>query len=1124
MSLLSRAAPWGRWWMALAALLWMPAALCAVDAPTDVAFGRSPMPGYFGRVLQPVAAGDAMLPGTFDLHAQLALRQVPAMALESSVPLEVVPSGARTAAAGQSVRLAAPANTDLSGYDEVWVDHAAPGYCAAHLELQIDEGLQEGRSSHTTIAGMAEGRSVLFTEQPDRMPWVAKDMFYLLARQLGRSDDGRWRYAQDGDATVLQRRLQVPLDRAQTIELELPSGARIKGVNLLLSVGEHHRPSRLLTMGDVGSESLDDGMRTRFRLRVDRALAEYRQAKRPVSLAELVVFYQGAKERTLADKPLRRLSIFGLSGTGLAPAGGRTLLAPMRTEPLTTSTWRTVLDLKDVTGRWVARMPLRAAEWKAIGGPACGPELYAAHLVKLQRSRTPAYVADTAALVRTLGGPFVAQPEDRTAMEWLDIAAQLPLGRAGPVPSASEGRDGMEVDWPGWGVKWSAAGAQAQIQTVPGGLQFSNTTSVQASWNVDFRVQPDLRLHVDMASDDDDRLPEMSARVTVEGGQRYDLRGSTNQPLRLDQRVPQGARVRSIELRFDGRAQAKPWALRGLTVFRPYRLRAEDASDAPRPGWAEVPLAVRPDAATPGATWRSEESQAVVAIRSAPAAQDTYTLRWTTDADVPARQLLELRLRYALQGGTAYGYGCWLQVELQGSRGHRVEQTLCPRDGLLQVGMVQDMQQRFDEDERIVAIHWKASLYVDQPTEVRLRPALGVGVRPSVRRALAQGPLLRVDEATLAPLSAPLPLQEVLLQGRRPVWVGYGPLTVQSEQEMVPARLQDDDLFELKRVTLVSEQDPQSEAVARWRDTLRPAAPPPGLGKLHKLGLAFLAGTALWLAWRSIARHWPAWRRVLRPAAARALRMCGAAWRACERAGASLARHQPLLHFAVMVLALPLFWKAGQGGPDAPWWLGAGVSLFLTSALHLLRGLPPWGSFFVHGLWPFFGFAWLAWALGAYDVPTSLPVAAAVLAGGLWPVALAVHRLLWRMKRDLGLLAAALAAVGLACYGWGAIGAVDGGENLLITFGGLCMVAAWGCLVWSLRDGLAAWRPWLARWLYGERGGVFLAGSLLALAGSAALLALGMSQLAAHVATLSFYQLCLGAALQARTHWRAKDA
>ncbi|RAR76954.1 hypothetical protein AX018_104112 [Paracidovorax anthurii] len=1112
---------WSRWWMVPAALLWAQGALCAADVPTDVAFGRSPMPGYLGRVLQPVVAGDPLLPGAFDLQAQLALRHVPAMELESSVPLEVSVPGTRAAAAGQGVRLAAPADTDLSAYDEVWVDHAAPGHCSAHLELQTDEGLQEGRPSSSTIVGMADGKSVLFTEQPYRMPWVAKDMFYLLARQFGSSDDRRWRYAQDGDATVLQRRLQVPLDRAQAIELELPAGARVKGVNLLISVGDHHRPSRLLTMGDFTSESLDDGVRTRFRLRVDRVLAEYRQAKRPVSLAELVVFYQGPRERTLAEKPLRRLSIFSLPGTGLAPVSGRALQVPMKTGPLTASTWRTVLDLKDVTGRWVARMPLRAAEWKAIGGPACGLEPYAARLVKLKRSRTPAYVAETAALVRALGGPFVVQPEDRTAIEWLDIVAQLPLGRAGPRPPQSRGHDGAEADWPGWGVKWSAAGAQAQVDAVPGALQFAMATAVQVSWSVDFRVRPGLRLHVDMGSDDH-RLPEVSARVVVEGGQQYDVRLPASQPLRLDRRIPDGVRVRSIVLNFDTRGQAVPWALRGLTVFRPYRLDPEQVGEAPRPGWAEVPLVARPDAAEPGHTWRSEGPRAVAAIRSAPASGDMHRLQWTTDADVPARQLLELRLQYELQGTAAEG--CWLQADIRGSHGHHAERTFCPRDGLLHEGVAADMLKHFDEDERIVSVHWTASLYVDQPTEASFRPALGVGVRPSARRALAQGPVLRMEGAPMVPLSMPVPVQDALLQGRRPVWVDYGPLRIQERQEMVPALLQDDGLFELKRVTLVSDQDLRSEAVSRWREMLRPAAPAPGMGKLHKLGFAMLAGVALWLAWRVLARRAHAWLRLLRPVAERARRLCGAAWLACERARSVLARHLPLLHFAVMALALPLFWKAGRGGPGAPWLLGAGVSLFVTSALHLLRGLPPWGRFFVHCLWPFSWFAWFAWALGAYDAPSSPLVAVALLAGCFWPVAFAVHRALWWMKRGMGLLAGVLVVVGLACYGIGFIGAVDGGENVFITLGGLGMIAAWGCLVWSARDPLATWKPWLARWLYGERGGVFLAGALLALPGSAVLLALGMSQVAAHVATLFFYQLCLGAALQASVHWWRKGA
>lgn len=1129
MTLRSRARAWGRGWRGLAALLWLQAGWCGAEVPTEVAFGPSPMPGYLGHVLQPVAAGDPLLPGIFDLHAQLALRQVPAVALASSVPLAVSAPDSQ-AAAVQGVRLMAPVDTDLSAYDEVWVDHAAPGDCTVQLALRTDAPPPQGQAGDAiTIVGLAESRQLLFTEQPDRMPWVAKDMSYLLARQLGSRDDQRWRHTQDGDATVLQRRLQVPLDQAQTIELELPAGAHINGVNLLISVGDHHRPSRLLTMADFASEREDDGERSRFRLRVDGALAAYRQAGQPVSLAELVVFYRGAEARTVAEKPLRRLSIFSLPGADLAPGGERTLLAPMKTGAVTASTWRTVLDLKEVAGRGEGRMPLRVAEWSAGDGPACGPDFYSARLVKLKRSQVPAYVADTAALVRTLGGPFAVLPEDRSAIEWLDVVAQLPLGQIGPVPAAQPGREGLAADWPGWGAQWSVAGSQAQVTAVAGALQFADATAVQLAWNVDFRVRPDLRLHVGMGSDGP-RLPAVSARVTVEGGQHYEMRWPAGQALRLDRWIPDGARVRHIVVDFAAQSPLVPWTLRGLTVFRPYRLAPEQAGDAPRPGWAEVPLAVRPAmVAGAGHLWRSDGAAAVAAIHPASAEGGMQTLRWTTDAEVPARQLLALRLQYALRGAVAEG--CWLRAEIRGDRGHRLVRTFCPRDGALDEGLLDeameaDMQRHFDEDEQIVAIDWQAALYVDRPTEARFQPALGVGVRPSVRRVLARGPMLHLQAEVRGPGAMPSPIQDALLQGRRPVWVGYGPLTVPARQGSEPAWLQDGDLFALKRVTLVSDQALESEAVARWRASLRPAAAAPGLGKLHKLGLTVLLGLALWWVWRGIARYAHVGPRLLRPVRAWGGRFGGALWQGGERIMGSVARHLPLLHFSVLVLALPLFWLAGAGGPGAPWLLGSGVLLFMTSVLHLLRGLPAWGHFFGQALWPFFGFAWLAWALAAYAPPSSPAVAVAVFAGSAWPVVAALARSRWWMKRRLGWLAGALTALGLAlaCYGMGLIGSAAGGENVFITAGGLWMIAAWGCLVWRMRDRLASRWPWLARWLYGERGGVFLAGALLALAASAALLALGMSQMAAHVATLFFYQLCLGAALQASAHWRRQGA
>ncbi len=126
------------------------------------------------------------------------------------------------------------------------------------------------------------------------------------------------------------------------------------------------------------------------------------------------------------------------------------------------------------------------------------------------------------------------------------------------------------------------------------------------------------------------------------------------------------------------------------------------------------------------------------------------------------------------------------------------------------------------------------------------------------------------------------------------------------------------------------------------------------------------------------------------------------------------------------------------------------------------------------------------------------------------------------MRRGAGLWLGLMMLLGVACYGFGFMSTVGWGENVFITLGGLWMIAAWWFAAVSARDTLLRRQPRLARWIYGERGGPFLVGSLLALAASMVLLMLGMSQMAAHVVTLCFYQLCIGVALQASVHWRRR--
>ncbi|MBF9264412.1 hypothetical protein [Paracidovorax cattleyae] len=58
-----------RWSALLAAALCIPMAVHAADAATDVAFGPAPVPGYLGKVLQPLSVGDPLLPGAFQVKA-----------------------------------------------------------------------------------------------------------------------------------------------------------------------------------------------------------------------------------------------------------------------------------------------------------------------------------------------------------------------------------------------------------------------------------------------------------------------------------------------------------------------------------------------------------------------------------------------------------------------------------------------------------------------------------------------------------------------------------------------------------------------------------------------------------------------------------------------------------------------------------------------------------------------------------------------------------------------------------------------------------------------------------------------------------------------------------------------
>ncbi|MFC4161767.1 hypothetical protein [Chitinimonas lacunae] len=1078
-------------------LLWLSG--LSSHADTVAAFGQPLVPGYWGRVEQPIEPGNPLYADRYQLRAKLLPRLASATVVERGVDLGL------TAAGERRQPLAVPAGVSLADFDELWIDHGAPGRCDIRLELSAGAVQLRGES-------LLDRDGVLLNLQPSQAVWMEKDFLYLLRRQLGLADDGHWRYARDGDFTVMQKRFHVPLSYAETLEFEFPSGTVLSGINLFISEGEHQRPSRLLSGGDFTSDTHDDGVRTRVRLHLGQTMTDYRNRNQSVYLAEALVFYQGTPEQVVRDKPLRRMTLIGAQAPQQAVVTGSAVPLALQTRQLTATGWRTVADLRTRAREHDNGMPLRSAVLTAEGDALCRPSFERVRLVKLAEVGLPRYQVDTARLLETLGGPFLLRPGDPDRLEWLAFAAQLPLAQAKPLPQR---REEGEFELAGWGATLRLDGPRAVPTVGADGLTFKDSGTVTLDWAVDIAVAPELRLTVQLTHGAA-QFPSLPLDVELADGRRVELRLQPNRPLWLGHYLPPTSRIRSLRLRFVPGETAGPWTLGDLSVFRPYLVPATAAFASPRPGWGKFSPTIEAARAAPTDQLGTEAGRLVATLQ--PDGSVERLLQWRTPLGLPARDLLQLRLDYRLD--TALAQGCWLELAMTGSQGGRYQRQWCPHDGSIEEGLAPAMAAHFAPDETVEAIEWRARLQVEQPAQTGFAVSVGLSSRPSARAVLERGVALQLGAERRLPQPLSATVQAAFEGGGVPVWLDYGQWAVGTGQRMPLLRLAENELFELKRLTLLGSAL-LSPAVENWRVSLRPPAPPPGPGKLSKLAGGLVAGVLLWLGWRygvlqSLWRTVVALLRWLVWALSHTLGLAG-------RMLSRLASRSRWLNYGAVLLALALLWLAGAGARGAVWLGGGGIFLLLASGWHLGRwsGLAPLHQALGRRWLMLAWLGWAAWMVGAYGLPRDGLVLAALL-GPLWCYSVMLRGGVARALRSVRLAPVLLLLAALACYLLGLSRKAEAGESAWFTAGALLLIGLW----WKLSRMAQPWvtRRWpiLAGRLYSAPGGPLFLGGLLALAASAVLLWLGMSQLAAHVATLFFYQLCLGAAFDVVAHWRQR--
>lgn len=1062
----------------------------AMLARQEVTFGEPLLPSHWGQRVQPLAPGESPSPGSYRIRAEIAPRMSDGSHPDAGVAL--VPSGpVRTDPAGSTMELAAPAGTRLRDFSELVTENEDRRGCRAEWSAVLHPA-QPGESERAVRLGgqtsHASDAAVVMAEQPGTTDWRRKDVIYLIKRELGLAFDPGWRYAEDGNFTVIQRRLEVPLRDAHTIELEFPSKTVLSGVNLSIARWPGRRARELLSGGEFSSRTEDDGTRTRVWLYLGGALADKARWGDDPYLAEIFISYQGSEADVARDRPLRSMRVLGDPQNEAGPPAS--IQAETWTDEASGKRLvRQRFSLKDLDegsdgdARRFAALRLRIP-------PGCGTGIARARLISSQSLHAePLFQARMRAQLEKLGGPFLNAGEG--SQEWLQWLQWLPIADAQPdLRLLADSHS--EAELPGWGARVRWTGDHPRVAVSREGLVATGLRSARLQWDMNTTAHRDARIYADIPQGAE-YLGILDAELLLDSGAVVRFELVPNRAQLLPAGIPAGSRIRSLVVHVVAPSGTPDWTLAGLGIFRTYLAPASRLDAQPRPGWRALPQAL---------------------VQRADGQRDGI-YRWEArPAGMRAGDLLQVRIQHSL--GAHVREKCWLTMEVTGEQGGQARIPLCPSPAEWQTGLASLLRNgSLAPDEPIRTLTWAARLTAP-PSDAAFHVVLGLSARPSVRDTLRHGLALQVGSG-MPPLQPSTDARGIAPSLPAPIWLDYGEWAVSSAYKPRENPWQYGDLFELRRIVWVADEalwpalEEQRKARLRQSVTSSPH-PEAGLRLQSAWLIVFTAVLFLLAVPRKAPRRWPP---PMPDPVKNQIRSAIGRW--CLHVGS-------LVTLGGTGLALVWIWKGAGAGPESPWFLAAGLLALMAVCLRLSRlatGLIHSGSplrAIVAVLW----LAVLAWLLGHLGHPRHPVVYASLLLAGTMWIGIPVPSRSFLAKataaafRPVTLLALSslcLYAVGLS------LPTVVRKENVWITMGSLVAVVVW----WHASRGLfAAAKGRAPGWMTAIQavpGGGMFAGALAALALSCGALWFGQSTLAAHLSTLFFYMWCTGALVTACGSW-----
>jgi len=1032
---------------------------------------------------------------------------------------------------------------DPARYDEVWIDYRAlPGVdaCYPQFTLSLARTGADGQARFAlAYSGSGTAMKPLWTNDLLTAHWHAKGPAYLLGRALDLGGDADWRYAQERDLAVLQRRMRVPLHDAEAIEIATRPGVAIEQVNVRVA-GSGGEPGQVVQFpGLARSGLLADGEPG---VRIDLADALLRLGLRNATMREIVVFVPGDARSVVQSGALRHVAVLGPDG---GPSGDAAVSIVLHGRSVDESAGRERIrvDLRPLE---------RAAAWRArsaslrlvppAGASACAVAIDRVRAVSAFVGSIPAYVVKLDEWARKSGSPLAfdmqrgmvespgfvgylpfsaltahaetrlerggARAENRTQADLASPERETPGSATSESPANAEppsAQAARDTSSPtirtlvsAGGATLTAAGEMPHAVLDHRRLRLEGRSdALVLSWPVEARVAKSawFRLGVPVGAD---RIAALELTAQLADGRKIVARIAPNQPYEMRTGA---AEIRNVTLRIVPSTRPFVLELDYLAILDPATLPVGSALTIPMPAHELL---------TPQPAIRSGADSVLDAgagrLRGLLATDPPV---FSTALEPAIDEPEGLRLEYRLPAGYLGEDHCPLTLTFDWERGTTTH-AVC-----------------FNQPEG--SLFMPTADFLEMPGPARSMGALkSVEWRLRAPHEPAPGATFALDFAfegwTMQSTADRLRLSPLLFAGRRPLyarpadidalvstdftraWVTLPDTAMQAVMRGQDLRPAEHRLFTVDRVVA----DPRKPlSIGEWvAATTIPTAPPESRWPKWAILVAIVALS--WLAWRR-GVSWPG-------------RLSRATWCALLALRDASARPGParLLRGAYLAFAIPIVaaaaWLAGRAEWTFPAWMALTAIALITRGMDLqLRGargeertfrricrtaaigIVTWAVAVVWSLGRSglsADLAWTVWPLLA-SAYVGLPVLPALAAAAVERHARAVELAAWTLGA-------------LLLYAGGAVIPQGADENYLFTFGGLCAVFALRALLRVFEPAARRYRPRVAERIYGTAGGVYFSAGLLALAVTAVLLAVGQATSAEQLAVIVYFALALG--------------